>query len=471
MVKKDKRIPAVDVTPRDSDAVEISLYAAREKIHPKSIHGRFERLREVTVWGTMGLYLLLPWIQWEGRQAIWFDLPGRQFHIFGVSFWPQDFVLLSWLLILAAFALFFFTVLAGRVYCGYVCPQTTWTRFFTWIEDWIEGDRSARFKLDAAPWSISKLVKRGSKHSAWLALALITGITFVGYFTPITELLYRMFGLALGPWEMFWIGFFTVATYMNAGWMREQVCMYMCPYARFQSVMFDHDTLIVSYDEKRGEPRTRGAKSRDDTSAGDCIDCGLCVQVCPTGIDIRDGLQYECITCAACIDACDLVMDKIGKPRGLVRYTTENALEGKPSRILRPRLIGYGVVLALMSALFVTALFLRVPAELDVIRDRVNLYRIASDGSIENSYRLEVMNKTQRDLTFRLSFRGAEGLAWSGPETVDVGAGGNVTVGVTLGFNPTYHTVKTSDVWFVMESTDGQGIRRERESRFITGRP
>jgi len=424
----------------------------------------------------MGLYLAMPWVQWDGRQAVWFDLPGRQFHIFSLSFWPQDFVFLSWLLILAAFALFFVTVLAGRVYCGYVCPQTTWTRFFTSIEDWIEGDRSARFKLDAAPWTASKIIKRTSKHSAWLFLALITGITFVGYFTPITELVYRLSQGFLGSWEIggweaFWIGFFTLATYMNAGWMREQVCMYMCPYARFQSVMFDDDTLIVSYDERRGEPRTRGAKSRDESNAGDCIDCGLCVQVCPTGIDIRDGLQYECITCAACIDACDLVMDKVGKPHGLIRYTTQHALEGLKTRILRPRLIAYGAVLTAMTVMFAAALWLRVPAELDVIRDRTNLYRIASDGSIENSYRLEVMNKTQRSQTFRLTFEGPDGLVWSGPEEIYVSAGGHATVGVTLGFDPFYHTVATGPVWFYLEDIDEQGIRRQRESRFISGSP
>lgn len=466
-----KRIPARDVTPRDSDAVEVSLYAAREKIHPKSINGRFERIREVTVWMTMGLYLLVPWIQWDGRQAVWFDLPGRQFHIFGITFWPQDFILLAWLLILAAFALFFFTVLAGRVWCGYVCPQTTWTRFFTWIEDWIEGDRSARLKLDAAPMSLSKAAKRLSKHTCWLLLALLTGLTFVGYFTPITELVYSSVTFQLGGWEMFWIAFFTLATYTNAGWMREQVCIYMCPYARFQSVMFDHDTLIVSYDEKRGEPRTRGAKSRDDTSTGDCIDCELCVQVCPTGIDIREGLQYECITCAACIDACDLVMDKIGKPKGLIRYTTENALAGLKTHILRPRLLGYGVVLGVMAALFLVTIILRVPAELDVIRDRTNLYRVASDGSIENNYRLEVINKTQRDQVFLLSFRGQEGLVWNGPQSVEIPAGGHKTVGVSLSFDPYYHKVETGTVWFVLEDSDEQGIRRERESRFIAGRP
>jgi len=470
-VSKDKRIPAIDVTPRDNDAVDTSLYSSRVKIQPKSINGRFERIREVSAWITMGVYVILPWVQWNDRQAVWFDLPGRQFHIFGLSFWPQDFVLLSWLLILAAFALFFFTVLAGRVWCGYTCPQTTWTRFFTKIEDWIEGDRSARLKLDAAPWSVNKAFKRVSKHSAWLALGLITGMTFVGYFTPITELVYRSATFALGGWETFWIAFFTLATYMNAGWLREQVCIYMCPYARFQSVMFDDNTLIVSYDVKRGEPRALGSKSRDESNTGDCIDCGLCVQVCPTGIDIREGLQYECITCAACIDACDLVMEKIGKPRGLIRYTTANALAGLKTVIMRPTLVGYGVVLALMSALFVAALFMRVPAELDVIRDRVNLYRVSSDGSIENSYRLEVMNKTQQDQVFALSFRGPEGLTWSGPQEIAVGAGSHSTVGVTLGFDPFVGNVETSTVWFILEDTHDQGIRRERESRFIAGRP
>lgn len=470
-MSKNKRIDAIDVTPRDSDPVETSLYASREKIQPKSIGGRFEAAREIGAWLTMGLYVLLPWVQWDDRQAVLFDLPGRQFHIFGLSFWPQDFILLSWLLILAAFALFFFTVLAGRVWCGYTCPQTTWTRFFIKIEHWVEGDRNARLKLDAATWSVRKAVKRVSKHSIWLAMAAMTGFTFVGYFTPITELAYRSAIVALSGWETFWIAFFTVATYMNAGWLREQVCFYMCPYARFQSVMFDDNTLIVSYDVKRGEPRSPGSKSRDEDNAGDCIDCGLCVQVCPTGIDIRDGLQYECITCAACIDACDLVMDKIGKPRGLIRYTTENALAGLKSTIMRPRLVGYGFVLALMTALFIAALFLRVPAELDVIRDRVNLYRVASDGSIENSYRLEVINKTQQDQVFELSFRGPEGLVWTGPDEIAVSAGSHVTVGVTLGFDPFIGNVETGTVWFIMEDKDEQGIRRERESRFIAGRP
>ena len=462
-----ERIQAIDVTPRD-DSVEISLYQARERIHPKQIHGRFEQLRNMTVWATMGLYLVLPWLQWDGRQAILFDLPARQFHIFGFTFWPQDFVFLSWLLILAAFSLFLLTVLAGRVYCGYVCPQTTWTRFFTWIEYLLEGDRSARIKLDAAPWSSRKLLRRGTKHALWLALALLTGLTFVGYFTPIADLIFRTFTFELGFWEFFWIAFFTAATYTNAGWMREQVCKYMCPYARFQSVMFDKDTLIVSYDEHRGEPRTRGAKSRDDTRAGDCIDCGLCVQVCPTGIDIRDGLQYECISCAACIDACDLVMDKIDKPRGLIRYTTEHALEGQKTQLLRPRMIGYGLMLALMGVVFMIALANRVPADIDVIRDRGKLYRIASDGDIENSYRLQLRNMSQTEQLYELGFRGPDALEWTGPQQVRLAAGETLSVGVTLGFDPLQATINSQPVWFTPQSLNDSAVYKEHESRFIT---
>lgn len=449
----------------------IPLYQKREVIHPRAVHGRFQRLRDLTVWLTMGGYLLLPWLRWDGRQALLFDLPSRQFHVFGLTFWPQDFVLLSWLLILLAFALFVATVFAGRVYCGYVCPQTTWTRFFTWIEQHTEGDRQARLKLDRAPWSMEKLARRGSKHALWWVLASLTGITFVGYFTPIQNLVWRAFTWELGQWEVIWIGVFTLATYANAGWLREQVCLYMCPYARFQSAMFDRDTLIVSYDTQRGEPRRRGKHRREDT-AGDCIDCSLCVQVCPTGIDIRDGLQYACITCAACIDACDNVMDQIGQPHGLIRYTTENALDGRQTHIWRPRLLGYMALLIAMALLLSWALLTRVPLGLDVIRDRGQLYRTASDGVIENSYQLRVMNRSQQARTVALDVRGQDGLLWRhGEHVIELPPGSTRILPVTLGVDPYAPTpFATSDVWFTLEDSQHARYHLTRESRFIAPR-
>ncbi|BAP14270.1 Fe-S binding protein [Alcanivorax sp. NBRC 101098] len=461
-----KRIKVTDAT----DGGSVSLYSKRERIQVKSVSGRFQFIRDVTILATMGLYLILPWVRWNGQQAVLFDLPGRQFRIFGASFWPQDFLLLSWILILAAFALFFVTVLAGRVYCGYVCPQTTWTRFFQWIEFWCEGDRHSRIKMDNAPWTTSKIIRRGSKHVLWLILALLTGITFVGYFSPITDLITRLFSFSWGGWELFWVGFFTVATYGNAGFMREQVCLYMCPYARFQSVMFDRDTLIVSYDEKRGEPRGRGAKKREQSvvdEKGDCIDCGMCVQVCPTGIDIRDGLQYECITCAACVDACDDVMEHIGKPPGLIRYTTENALEGLKTHILRPRLIGYGLILVIMGSLFMATLYGRVPLQVDVIRDRNQLYRTASSGEVENIYRLEIQNKGQSTHRYRLTMKGPEGLKMNNRTEFTLEGSKTLSLPVTVSYDPYIVEMESSPIWFIVTALDDPDLEKRHESRFI----
>ena len=461
-----RRIEVNDASPDGA----VSLYSKRERIQVKSIAGRFQTIRNITILGTMGLYLLLPWVRWDGQQAVLFDLPGRQFRIFGLTFWPQDFLFLSWSLIIAAFALFFFTVLAGRVYCGYVCPQTTWTRFFQWIEQWLEGDRHSRIKMDNAPWTVSKLLRRGSKHVLWLFLAFMTGLTFVGYFSPITDLTARILSLGWGGWEMFWVGFFTVATYGNAGFMREQVCLYMCPYARFQSVMFDRNTLIVSYDEERGEPRGKGAKKKKadtDNPLGDCIDCGLCVQVCPTGIDIRDGLQYECITCAACIDACDDVMEHIGKPKGLVRYTTENALEHKASSVIRPRLIGYGAALLVMATLFMASLYGRVPLQVDVIRDRNQLYRTTSSGEIENIYRLVILNKSQDAERYELKLEGPEGLSMESREQFTLQGGQTLSLPVTVSYDPYEVEVPSSTIWFTVRSLDNPDLEKRHESRFI----
>ncbi|NNM51863.1 MAG: cytochrome c oxidase accessory protein CcoG [Pseudomonadales bacterium] len=409
-----KKIPSRDTTPQlvkmyTPAAGSADLYEKRHKIQPRYTSGLFEIWRNIGAWTMLGLYFLTAWLTWDGRQALLFDLPNRHFYIFGWTFWPQDFILLSWLLIIAAFGLFAVTVLAGRVWCGYTCPQTVWTKIFLLIERLCEGDRNTRMRLDKAPLSFNKIVRRGFKHLGWLLVSIATGVAFVGYFTPVHILMQEIAHHALGPAETFWIGFFTVATYMNAGWLREQICMYMCPYGRFQSVMFDRDTLIISYDHARGEPR--GSRRRDADHAaqhlGDCIDCELCVQVCPTGIDIRDGLQFQCIACAACIDACDSVMDQMGYDRGLVRYSTENALEhGKPINILRPRLLGYAAVMAVMVSLFVYSLSTRIPMGIDVIRDRNALYRESSEGLIENSYVLNIMNKAQEPEHVAISLSG-----------------------------------------------------------------
>ena len=390
-----------------------SLYLAHEKVYPREIDGRFARLRTLAVWVLLGIYYLLPWLQWGERQAVLFDLPARKFFILGLVFWPQDFIFLTWLLIIAALALFFFTAVGGRLWCGYACPQTVWTETFLWMERFAEGDRAARLKLDRGPWTAQKLARKSFKQFLWVTFALWTGFTFVGFFTPIRTLGASVLSFGLGPWELFWVLFYGFATYGNAGYLREQVCKYMCPYARFQSAMFDRDTLIITYDEERGEPRGARKRGSDPRSQGkgDCIDCTWCVQVCPTGIDIRKGLQIECIACAACIDACDSVMDKVGSPRGLIRYTTEHALKHEKTRFARPRTLIYGGLLAALTIGFMTAIALRSPVSLDVIRDRNALYRLTGDGHVDNVYTVRILNKSEREQRFTLEARGASALA------------------------------------------------------------
>jgi len=384
------------------------FYAAAEKIYPREIRGRFSRLRQGAVVLLLGLFYGIAWLQWNGRQALLFDLPARKFHVFGLTLWPQDFLYLALLLIIAALSLFFFTALAGRLWCGYACPQTVWTELYTWIEQWTEGPRSRRMKLDRGPWTLQKLWRKGLKQLLWLALAAYTGFTFVGYFTPIRTLGTQIASLTLGPWASFWIFLYSLATYGNAGFLREQVCKYMCPYARFQSAMFDKNTLIISYDQARGEPRgarRRGSAPRPQ-GLGDCIDCTLCVQVCPTGIDIRQGLQYECIACGACIDACDDVMDKMGTPRGLIRYTTEHAVHGTATHVLRVRILVYAALLITIAGALVYSLATRTPLILDVIRDRNALYREVAGERIENAYTLKVINLDERPHSYRLAASG-----------------------------------------------------------------
>jgi cytochrome c oxidase accessory protein FixG len=391
-----------------------SFYAAQEKIYPREVKGRYARLRTLAVWLLLGIYYLLPWATWEGRQAVLFDLPARKFYIFGLTFWPQDFFFMAWLLIIAALALFFVTAMAGRLWCGYACPQTVWTEAFIWMERITEGNHSQRRKLDQGPWTRQKLLRKTAKQVLWIGFSLWTGFTFVAYFTPASELGPKLLGFSAGPWETFWVLFYGFATYGNAGLLREQVCKYMCPYARFQSAMFDKDTMIISYDDRRGEPRGGRGRSVDPRSAGlgDCIDCNMCVQVCPTGIDIRQGLQIECIACAACVDVCNDVMDKMKYPRGLIRYTTHHAMESQqPVRVLRPRVMIYGALLLVLLVGFGHAVATRSTLIVDVIRDRNTLYRELPGGLVENVYTITLVNKTEVDRQYSISARGLPGLA------------------------------------------------------------
>ena len=371
-----------------------SLYRKEPKVYPRHVTGRFARLRVIAVWVLLGLYYLLPWINIGGYQSVLFDLPARKFYIIGFTVWPQDFIYLALLLITAGLSLFFFTALAGRLWCGFACPQTVWTEVFVMIERWTEGDRPKRIKLDKAPWTREKVLRKSAKQFLWIILAAWTGFTFVGFFTPVRELASNILNASVAPWETFWMLFYGFATYGNAGFLREQVCKYMCPYARFQSAMFDNDTLIISYDEERGEPRGGRRKSTDlkEAGLGECINCTLCVQVCPTGIDIRNGLQYECIACAACIDVCDQVMDKMEYPRGLIRFTTENSLKHKQAHVLRPRIFVYAALLLVIVSGTLWSMTHRTPLRADLIRDRNALYRELPGGMIENVYTLKITN-------------------------------------------------------------------------------
>ncbi len=423
-------IPIQPASEDDGDAAVqmVSLYQKQQKIYARAVHGWFAAWRWALVWATQLVFYGLPWLEWNERQAVLFDLAARRFYIFGLVLYPQDFIYLTALLIISAYALFLFTAVGGRLWCGYACPQTVYTEIYMWVERKIEGDRAARMKLDQGPWTFEKLWRKSAKQGVWIAIGLWTGFTFVGYFTPIKELAASVLTLGLGPWEWFWVLFYGFATYGNAGYMREQVCKYMCPYARFQSAMFDRDTMIITYDDARGEPR--GSRSRKADPAqlglGHCIDCTLCVQVCPTGIDIRKGLQYECIGCAACIDVCDGVMDKMNYPRGLIRYSTENGMAQGWTRhqmfrrVLRPRVLIYTLILGLISGAFLVSLMLRSPFKVDVIRDRGALARIVEDGRIENVYRLQIMNTLEQPQRYEVSVSGLQGLTIASEPVIEV---------------------------------------------------
>ncbi|MBK6851375.1 MAG: cytochrome c oxidase accessory protein CcoG [Burkholderiales bacterium] len=416
--------------PREDDAAAqiVSLYQAHKKIYARAVTGWFVAWRWLFVWLTQIAFYGLPWLMWNDRQAMLFDIVSRRFYIFGLVFHPQDFIYLTALLVISAYLLFLFTTVAGRLWCGYACPQTVYTEIFMWVERKFEGDRAKRMKLDASGLSVERLARGGAKQTVWILLGLWTGFTFVGYFTPIRTLAGEVLNLGLGPWETFWVLFYGFATYLNAGFMREQICKYICPYARFQSAMLDKDTLIITYDAARGEPRGSRSKKADPKALGlgECIDCNLCVQVCPTGIDIRKGLQYECIGCAACIDVCDDVMDKMKYPRGLVRYDTQNGLAQhltraqRWKRVVRPRVLVYtGILLLIITALSVS-IALRPPLRVDVVRDRASLARQVDDGDVENVYRLQVMNATETVRRISVTAEGLPGLRLREPVSVEL---------------------------------------------------
>lgn len=448
-------------TPVNTDG----LYAKSRKLHVRSTKGRFATWRWVLVWITQIFFYCMPWVTWEGRQAVLFDLVDRKFYIFGWIFWPQDVFYLALILIISAYSLFFFTAIAGRLWCGYACPQTVYTEIFMWIEEKIEGDHTKRRKLDAAPWNSHKIAVRSTKYLAWGIVALWTGFTFVAWFTPLRTLFGELVTFSFGPWEAFWILFYAAFTYTFAGVLREQVCKYMCPYARFQSVMFDPDTMVITYDVERGEPRGTGKRKNaavEGDKKGDCIDCTICVQVCPTGIDIRNGLQYECIGCAACVDACDEVMDRIKKPRGLIRYSTENAMEQHWTkqqtlhRIARPRTLIYSAILLAVVIGFIVSLAMRPTLRMDVLPDRIAREREVAGARIENVYRLQIINVLEVPRTLRISVAGLNGITIGGQAdrvvTIPGGRREAVTVDVqapmdsgTEGANPIQFHLETQD--------------------------
>ena len=451
----------------------VEQYKPRDQIYVRKVTGFFQQLRQKMNFFFLALFAVLPWLTYNGNQAILLDIANQRFTLWGLTLWPQDLTLLAWIFIIGAFLLFFVTTFLGRVWCGYLCPQTVWTFIFIWFEEKIEGSANQRKKLDSQKLDVNKFWRKALKHFCWLFFSVLTSLTFVSYFAPVEQVFLDFFTFQSSLTMAGVVWFFAFCTYGNAGWMREIMCLHMCPYSRFQSAMFDKDTLTVSYDYTRGE--TRGARSRkQDHKAlglGDCIDCNLCVQVCPTGIDIRNGLQYECINCGACVDACDGVMDRMKYDKGLIRYTTEHELEGRKVHLVRSKLIGYALVLFVMSSLLVWEISNRKPMSLDIIRDRTELAKENFNGEIENVYTLKILNKSQVENTYRVSVRGLENYTWHGEQEVTVPAAGVYTLPMSIAVDSYDLKGYMTDIEFVIELvSDEDEVSLTHESRFFNKR-
>ncbi|MCT7654605.1 cytochrome c oxidase accessory protein CcoG [Oceanimonas sp. NS1] len=443
-------------------------------IYVRAQSGKWQRLRKIMGWVLMLVFLVGPWLQWSGRQAILLDVEHQRFHVFGTTIWPQDLTLLALLFMVAAFGLFFITTFLGRVWCGYLCPQTVWTFIFIWFEEKFEGSANKRRQLDKSPWNANKIWRKAAKHTGWLAVSLLTGFTFIAYFVPATELAVGLATFSTGFWTGFWVLFFAFCTYGNAGFMRTIMCTHMCPYSRFQSAMFDKDTYTVSYDVERGEQRGPRPRKKDpkELGLGDCIDCDMCVQVCPAGIDIRDGLQYECINCGACIDACDQTMARMGYEPGLISYTTEHQLKHRETHVARPKLIGYGIIMVIMLGVFAYMATRIMPMGLEVIRDRNQLYRETTEGLVENTYTLKLLNKTLEPATYQLSVEGMDDVEWIGPSEVSIDGGEVLSLPVSLSADPYLLSSPVRDITFVMrrQGADAQDSKSSvsTESKFFS---
>ena len=460
-----EQIPVKNVTPvkvhKPDPSTHENRYRPRSRIYVRAVEGTLETFRRFFGLFFVGIFVIFPWFTYNGQQAILLDIGAQRFNIFGLTLWPQDLTLLAWIFIIGAFALFFITTFAGRVWCGFMCPQTTWTFMYIWFEEKIEGNRNKRIKLDQRPMDFDKFWRKTLKHGAWLLIALLTSLTFVGYFTPIDQLFIDFFTFNTAFWAGFSVIFFTFCTYGNAGWMREIMCTHMCPYARFQSAMFDHDTFTVAYNPTRGEqrgPRSRKTSREQnlEKGLGDCIDCNLCVQVCPTGIDIRNGLQYECINCGACVDACNGVMEKMNYPKGLISFTSEEELKGGKTHIVRPKLVGYALVLSVMVGLLAMEIMTRIPLEVDIIRDRNSLFRETNDGLIENVFTIKVLNKSQQQHTYQITVEGLKDARFIGENQVTVQGGEVFSLPISVAVDPYNLEKMSTEFYFAVEALGQQ---------------